>query len=193
MSAPKQIQGLRQEALGTTASTFTAASMKDFMSKRTISMIVAAAENGVIGKDGDMPWKLSADLKNFKRITMGSTMIMGRKTWDSIGRLLPGRTTVIVTRQSDFQVEGAIVANSLESALSATDEASLFIVGGAEIYQLALPFVSRIFLTRIHENIHGDTVMPEINFDQWKKVDSVSHPADEKNSHDFTFEVWEKR
>ena len=162
------------------------------MSEKLLSMIVAAAENGVIGKDGDMPWRLSADLKNFKQITMGSTIIMGRKTWDSIQRLLPGRTTVIITRKTDFQVTGAIVVGSLEAALSATEDKSPFVVGGAEIYRLALPHVSRIYLTRVHAVIEGDTVMPEIDFDQWNRLEAVSHSADEKNSHDYSFEIYEK-
>lgn len=162
------------------------------MIDRTVSMIVAVAENGVIGNEGDMPWRLPADLKNFKRITMGGTIIMGRKTWDSIGRLLPGRTTVIVTRQQDFAVEGAIVVNSFEEALSATGDQSVFVVGGAEIYRLAIAHVSRIYLTRVHAEIEGDTVMPEIDFSQWSKSGSQAHSADEKNSHDFTFEIWDR-
>lgn len=161
------------------------------MANKSVSMIVAASENGVIGKDGDMPWRLSADLKNFKKITTGHTIIMGRKTWDSIQRLLPGRTTVIVTRRQDFEVDGAIVVNSLEEALLATDDDSPFVVGGAEIYRLVLPQVSRIYLTRVHAEIDGDTFLPEIDFGQWKKVESDFHKADEKNSQDYTFEIWE--
>ncbi len=160
--------------------------------KKNVSMIVAAAENGVIGKDGDMPWRLSADLKNFKAITSGHTIIMGRKTWDSIQRLLPGRTTVIVTRQSDFNVDGAIVVGSLEDALSATEDESPFVVGGAEIYRLAMPHVSRIYLTRVHADIEGDTVMPEIDFNLWQQLESTSFTSDEKNSHDYSFEIYEK-
>ena len=150
--------------------------------KKNVSMIVAAAENGVIGKDGDMPWRLSADLKNFKAITSGHTIIMGRKTWDSIQRLLPGRTTVIVTRQSDFNVDGAIVVGSLEDALSATEDESPFVVGGAEIYRLAMPHVSRIYLTRVHADIEGDTVMPEIDFNLWQQLESTSFTSDDKLS-----------
>jgi dihydrofolate reductase len=159
--------------------------------EKTISMIVAASENGVIGKDGDMPWRLSADLKNFKKITSGHTIVMGRKTWDSIQRLLPGRTTVIVTRRENFEVEGAIVVNSLDAALSATEDNDPFIVGGAEIYRLGLSRVSRIYLTRVHAEIDGDTFLPKIDFSRWKKVESEFHKADEKNSQDYTFEVWE--
>ena len=155
-------------------------------------MIVAAADNGVIGKDGDMPWRLSADLKNFKAITSGHTIIMGRKTWDSIERLLPGRTTVIVTRQEEFYVDGAIIVGGIDAAIAATSDPSPFIVGGAEIYRLALPKVTRIFLTRVHAEIEGDTLMPEIDFSQWEKVESLRHHADEKNSHDYSFEVYER-
>lgn len=161
------------------------------MTSKTISMIVAASENGVIGKDGDMPWKLSADLRHFKRITTGHTIIMGRKTWESINRLLPGRSTVIVTRQTDYQVDGAIVVDSLEGALSATDDSEPFIVGGSEIYRLALPLVSKIYLTRVHATVDGDTLLPEIDFNNWNKVDSVPHLADDKNLYDCTFETWE--
>ena len=162
------------------------------MNDKQISMIVAAAENGVIGKDGDMPWRLSADLKNFKKITLGHAIIMGRKTWDSIQRLLPGRTTVIITRQPEFHVEGAIIVDSLEAALSATEDSFPFVVGGAEIYKLALPQVSRIYLTRVHAEIEGDTVMPEVDFSRWEQLESSPHLADDRNSHDYTFEIWER-
>ena len=107
------------------------------MSDPEISIIVAVSENGVIGKDGDMPWRLRSDLQRFKKLTMGHTIIMGRKTWDSIGRLLPGRTTVILTRQSGFEVDGAVVVQSMEQALAATDDRQPFVIGGAEIYRLA--------------------------------------------------------
>jgi len=138
------------------------------LSDKTISMIVAASENGVIGKDGDMPWRLSADLRHFKRITTGHTIIMGRKTWESINR-------------------------SLEAAIAATDDPHPFIVGGSEIYRLALPSVSKIYLTRVHAQVDGDTLLPEIDFGDWEKVDSESHQADEKNQYDCTFETWEIR
>lgn len=166
--------------------------MSDFKNEaskneKNVSMIVAASENNVIGRDGDMPWRLSADLKHFKALTLGHTIIMGRKTWESIGRLLPGRTTVIVTRQADFQVAGAIVVNSFAASLAATEDDEPFVVGGAEIYQLALPQVSKIFLTRVHATIEGDTRMPEIDFDQWEKLSESRHPADTKNSQDYSF------
>ena len=116
-----------------------------------------------------------------------------RKTWDSIQRLLPGRTTVIVTRQSNFNVDGAIVVGSLEDALSATEDESPFVVGGAEIYRLAMPHVSRIYLTRVHADIEGDTVMPDIDFNLWQQLESTSCTSDEKNSHDYSFEIYENQ
>ena len=163
------------------------------MSDRRVSMIVAASENRVIGNEGGMPWRLSADLQFFKRITTGHTIIMGRKTWESINRLLPGRTTVIVTRQTDYQVEGAVVVDSLTAALTATGDESPFVVGGAEIYRIALPQISRIYLTRVHATLEGDTFLPEIDFSKWELVDSQSHRADKKNVFDYTFETWDLR
>ena len=146
-----------------------------------LAMIVAAAENDVIGINGDLPWQLSADLRRFKRLTMGHHIIMGRKTFDSIGRLLPGRTTVIVTRQSDFECDGALIANSIEEAIALCGEDDLpFVTGGAEIYRLAIPFVSEIHLTRVHTEIDGDTDLPEIAWDDWTLVEEIGFQKDEK-------------
>lgn len=162
-------------------------------------MIVAASENDVIGVDGDLPWRLSADLKRFKKLTMGHHIIMGRKTFDSIGRLLPGRTTVIVTRQKNFEFEGARIANSIEKAIEICciendgqiDECP-FITGGAEIYRFALPMVTEIQLTRVHTEIEGDTLLPEIGWSQWNQISQTRHEADEKNSFDYSFEVYQR-
>lgn len=156
-----------------------------------LAMIVAASENDVIGVNEDLPWQLSADLKNFKKLTMGHHIIMGRKTFDSIGRLLPGRTTVIVSRQPDYQFEGAKVAHSLESAIEMCDNDELpFVTGGAEIYRLALPHVTQLHITRVHTTIDGDTRLPEIDWTKWKKTDSQSYGKDEKNEFDITFETY---
>ena len=156
-------------------------------------MIVAASENNVIGNKDDLPWRLSADLKRFKKLTMGHHIIMGRKTFDSIGRLLPGRTTVIITRKNDYQFEGAKVANSLESAIEiCRDDPTPFVTGGAEIYRIAIPLVSHLHLTRVHTQIEGDTFLPEINWEQWTLINSESHSADEKNEFDITFESYER-
>lgn len=147
-----------------------------------LAMIVAASTNDVIGVDGDLPWHISADLKRFKSLTMGHHLIMGRKTFDSIGRCLPGRTTIIVTRQSDYAFDGAQVAHSIESALEiAAEDALPFVVGGAEIYALAMPLVSEIYLTRVHQKIAGDTFLPPIDWDQWKLEKSEPGKTAPKN------------
>lgn len=155
---------------------------------KQLAMIVAASDNGVIGVEGDLPWRLSADLKQFKRITMGHAIIMGRKTFESIGRLLPGRTTIIVTRNQAYQFDGAQIAHSLESAieLCSADEKP-FLVGGAEIYRLGLPLVNEIFLTRVHSTTDGDTFLPTIDWDQWDLEEVERHEADEKNEVPFSF------
>lgn len=151
-------------------------------------MIVAASENDLIGKQGELPWSLSADLRRFKRLTMGHTIIMGRKTFESIGRLLPGRNTVIITRNPDYQFEGAHVVASLESALAIpTQKDSVFLIGGAEIYRLALPQVDEIQLTRVHVQLEGDTYLPTISWDDWELLSDENHPADDKNAYPYSF------
>ncbi|MGI9517101.1 MAG: dihydrofolate reductase [Pirellulaceae bacterium] len=158
-----------------------------------VSLIVAMSENGVIGRDGDMPWRLSDDLRRFKRITMGHHLIMGRKTFDSIGRLLPGRTTIIMTRNVDYQVEGALIARDFASALAlAAGDDEVFVVGGGEIYRTALPAVQRIYLTRVHTTLEGDTTFPEIDWDNWQRVSRESHSCDDRNNYDYTFEVYDR-
>lgn len=159
-----------------------------------LALIVAASENDIIGIDGDLPWRLSADLKRFKQLTMGHHIIMGRKTFDSIGRLLPGRHTVIVTRQNDFEFEGAKVVHSIDDAIDACfGDDCPFVTGGAEIYRLALPRVSEIHLTRVHTEIAGDTTLPPIDWACWERVDGHRHDADEKNNFDYSFETYRRR
>jgi len=154
-----------------------------------LAMIVAASTNNVIGVDGDLPWHISADLKRFKKLTMGHHLIMGRKTFESIGRCLPGRTTVIITRQPDFTFEGAKIANSIESAIElAGDDPSPFIIGGAEIYAIAMPHVSKIYLTRVHQEVAGDTFLPEIDWNQWELTKSHQSEPNTPATPDFTFE-----
>ncbi len=150
--------------------------------------MVAASENNVIGRSGGMPWKMSADLKRFKAITMGHHLIMGRKTLESIGRILPGRTTIVVTRQTGFQFPGAVVADSVASVeqLTGHDESPM-VVGGGEIYRLFWPLVSELFLTRIHTVLDGDTTMPEIDWSQWTCEEKTTHPAGERNEFAATF------
>lgn len=158
-----------------------------------LAMIVAASENDVIGKEGGLPWRLSADLKRFKKLTMGHHIIMGRKTFDSIGVLLPGRHTVIVTRQTDFQFEGATVVHSIDAAIDhATEKGDQlpFIVGGAEIYRQAMSRVTEIYLTRVHATIEGDTLLPPSDGPGWEQVENERHPADDRNEFDYSFERW---
>lgn len=136
-----------------------------------ISIIVAIAENNVIGINNQLIWHLPNDLKRFKEITMGHHMIMGRKTWESIGRALPGRTTIVVTRNKDFKPQGALVAHSLEDALEmAKADNEIFVVGGGELYRQALPLANKFYLTRVHQSYEGDTFFPEIDMNQWVEV-----------------------
>ncbi len=158
-----------------------------------ISIIVAISENGIIGREMDLPWHISADLKRFKALTMGHHIVMGRKTYESIGRLLPGRTTVIITRQSDYQIPGAIVVNSVEQALAvAADDLETFIVGGSQIYNLALPLVDTLYITRVHADVEGDTRLDAIDWSAWKCESSERHSADEKNDHEYSFEIYRR-
>lgn len=163
-----------------------------------ISIIVAVAENSVIGRGGQLPWKLSADLQRFKRLTMGHTIIMGRRTWESIGRPLPGRRTVIVSRQPNYRVDEAavLVASSLEQALKVAEESNddeAFIVGGAELYRLTLAQADRLYVTRVATSADGDIFFPGVDWSRWNLIDTSRHDADEKNEYAATFEVYERR
>ncbi len=162
----------------------------------TVSLIVAVSENGVIGRDGGLPWHLPRDLRHFKATTMGHHLIIGRRTWDEVGKPLPGRTMVVVTRSLRFEAAGATVVHSLDDALEvARNDEEPFIGGGAHIYRMALArgLVERLYLTRVHAEVEGDTFLPEIDFDDWQLVSSEHHEADEKNEFACTFEVWECR
>jgi dihydrofolate reductase len=158
-----------------------------------ISLIVAISENNVIGHRGGLPWHLSADLKRFKRLTMGHHLIMGRKTFESIGRLLPGRTTVVLTRNADYRVEGAVVAGDFESVIArvpADDEA--FVIGGQEVYRLALPHVTRMYVTAVHAAVEGDTHFPDVRWDDWALIEDERFAADERNDYDCSFRIFER-
>ncbi len=156
-----------------------------------VSLIVAMSENRVIGRDGGMPWRLSADLRRFRTLTMGHTIVMGRRTWESIGRLLPGRKTVIISRNPAYIVEGAATVDNLNDALrTAAGDSEVFVVGGGEIYRLAIPIANRIYITRVLSQIDGDTTFPEVNWLEWTRIESEAHSANEKNNHDFVFETW---
>lgn len=157
-----------------------------------VSMIVAMDENRGIGKDNRIPWHLPTDLKRFKRLTMGHHIIMGRKTYQSIGKLLPGRKTILLTRNPNVQVQDCIVAHSIEEALSIaanSGEVEVFIIGGGEIYRQSIPFVDRIYLTLVHASFEVDTYFPVLNPDQWEELESVYYPAKEPDSHSYTFKL----
>ena len=151
-----------------------------------ISIIVAASTNNVIGKDGGLPWRLPEDLKRFKEITMGKPMIMGRATWESIGRALPGRQNIVMTRQSDFVATGCDVVATIQEALAiAGDAAEVMIIGGGNLYQQFLPQTDRIYFTRILSSIEGDTYFPELNDCEWKVVADERFPAGPEREHAF--------
>ncbi|MEE4196449.1 MAG: dihydrofolate reductase [Bacteroidales bacterium] len=159
-----------------------------------LSIIVAVAENNVIGKDNRLIWHLPRDLKHFKETTTGHYIIMGRKTFESNGRPLPNRTNVIISRAKDYHAEGCIVVHSLEEALrKAQDDSEAFIIGGGKIYELALPLVDRIYLTKIHHSFEGDTFFPEINRDEWELIDQRYFEADEKNKYPFSILVLDRK
>jgi dihydrofolate reductase len=139
-------------------------------SRPRVSLIAAVAANGVIGRDGALPWHLPEDLKRFKALTLGHHIVMGRKTYESIGRLLPGRTTVIVTRRHDYAVPGAIVAASLAEAIArCAEDDEVFVIGGAQIYQAALPLADRLYLTEVKAAVDGDTCFPAFDRRQWRE------------------------
>ena len=153
-----------------------------------VSIIVAMAANGVIGRDNQLPWHLPADLRHFKQTTMGKPILMGRKTWESIGRPLPGRLNIVITRDSTYSAAGCEVVNSIDAAITAAGERDeVMVIGGAELYRQVLPYTDTIYLTRIHEAFEGDTRFPEIRNTEWHQVERVDHEADEKNSHDYSF------
>jgi dihydrofolate reductase len=163
-----------------------------------ISLIVAVAENGVIGRNNDLPWHLPKDMKYFRDTTMGHCVIMGRKNYDSIPlkyRPLEGRTNIIVTRQKDFKAEGCIVVNSVEDALEVArkkNEAEVFVIGGAEIFKHTTDIADKIYYTRIYNSFEGDVYFPELDLSKWKLVSKKDVSADEKNKFPFSFCVYEK-
>jgi len=163
--------------------------------KPLVSQIVAMARDGVIGRDNAMPWHLPDDLKRFKSLTMGKPMLMGRKTFDSIGKPLPGRTSVVMTRDPAWQAPpGVIVVRSLDEAFRKVGSVpELAVIGGAEIFRLTLPITDRIHLTRIHANIPGDIVFPPLDVSEWRETERVEHPVDTRHAHTMTFSTLERR
>ena len=158
-----------------------------------LSIIVAMARNGVIGARGSIPWHLPDELKRFRNITMGHHIIMGRKTWESIGRPLSGRTSVVVTRQAGYSAPGAIVAHSLDNAIEACrGDEEIFVIGGAELYAQALPHADRIYLTVVDADIEGDTWMPELDARRWREIASQSFTAVERHTYPYRCSILER-
>jgi dihydrofolate reductase len=160
-----------------------------------VTLVVAVADNGIIGAQGGMPWHLPADLSHFKQVTLGKPVLMGRLTWDSIGRPLPGRRNLVLTSDPEWQAEGAQRVSSLDQALALAEAGGaqeLMVIGGAAVYHLALPRAQRIYLTRVHAAPEGDTRFPDLDPDQWEEVAQRERLADERNAHDLTFVVLER-
>lgn len=156
-----------------------------------ISIIVAVSENGVIGADGQLPWKLSDDLRRFKAVTMGKPIVMGRKTWESIGRPLPGRRNIVITRQAGFEAAGCDVVASAEEAIAAAGEVDeIMVIGGSQVYDLFLPMADRVYLTLVHADVDGDAFFAALDGNEWRLVSDEPHAADERNDHDVAFRLY---
>lgn len=159
-----------------------------------LSMIVAHAADRVIGKDNDMPWHLPADLAYFKKTTLGKPIIMGRKTYESIGRPLPGRKNIVISRDSEYRVEGVEVVSSVDAALALVENVEeVMVIGGGAIYQHCLPAAQRLYITHIDANIEGDTFFPEYDLNVWEKMSNESRAADEKNQYQLDFAVYQRK
>ena len=164
-----------------------------------LALICAMSENRVIGRDNGLPWHLSEDLKYFRRTTMGNCMIMGRNTWESIGRALSGRTSIVITSNSEYQAEGAEVVGSLRQAIERAEAVSkeagsteAFVIGGAVLYQSALPLADTLHLTRVHAQVEGDTTLHEFDESNWKEISREQYQHDESNQYDYSICVLQR-
>ena len=161
-----------------------------------ISLIVAVSENNVIGRDNALPWDLPDDLMFFRRKTDGHTVIMGRRNYESIGRALPNRRNIVVSRQAGLNIVGCEVVSSVEEAIERakeTEKREAFVIGGGEIYRLTLPFADRVYLTRVHTKVQGDVAFPELPEEEWEEVERVEHAADGLHAHAFTFLTYDRK
>jgi dihydrofolate reductase len=167
----------------------------------SVSLIAAVSENNVIGHKGRLPWHLPDDLQRFRKLTGGKTVIMGRKTYESLGQPLPNRRNIIVTRQEGYRAEGCEVVHSLEEALRKASAPSpqtpgmeeVFVIGGAELYRQALALAHRLYLTRVHAQVEGEVFFPEVDWLQWREVAREGHPADRRHPYPFTFLEYERQ
>lgn len=164
-----------------------------------LALICAMSENRVIGRDNGLPWHLSEDLKYFRRTTMGNCMIMGRNTWESIGRALPGRTSIVITSNAEYHAEGAEVVGSLQQAIERaeavskeTNSTQAFVIGGAVLYQAALPLADTLYLTRVHAQVEGDTILHEFDESNWKEISREQYQHDESNQYDYSICVMQR-
>ncbi|MEM8984613.1 MAG: dihydrofolate reductase [Pseudomonadota bacterium] len=162
-----------------------------------ISLVVAVADNGVIGRDNQLPWHIPADLRHFKRVTMGKPIVMGRKTFESIGRPLPGRHNIVLTRQNEWTADGVSVVASLDEALAVanadnTKDTECMIIGGATLYAAALPIATTLYLTQVHASVSGDTYFPPLATDDWQELERTTHRADDAD-YSFSFVTLERR
>lgn len=158
----------------------------------TLTLVVAYSENRVIGRDNALPWKLPGDLAHFKRTTLGCPIIMGRKTWESLGRPLPGRTNIVVSRNAQYVASGAVVVSDLQAAIAACGEvASAYVIGGAQIYEQAIPLAHRVIATEVHAHVEGDAFFPALATAQWQECARDPQPAE--NGYAYDFVVYERR
>ena len=164
-----------------------------------LSIIVAVSENGVIGSDNTLPWHLPEDLRYFRRVTMGKPILMGRKTFESIGRPLPGRTNIVITRNPAYAMEGVRRVDSLAEGLSLAEQIALpggvdeiVVIGGAQIYALAMPRADRLYITRVHANVEGDTLLPPVDWTQWRETSREHHAASGENPYDYSFVTFDR-
>lgn len=163
-----------------------------------ISVIVAVADNGVIGRNNALPWRLPEDLRYFKRVTMGKPIVMGRKTFESIGRPLPGRTNIVISRDPGFAAAGVEVAASLDAALQLAaaagggDDIEVVVIGGAEIYRLAIPRADRLYVTEVHAEPDGDALLPPVAWEHWVELRREDHAGAGENQCDYSFVVYER-
>ncbi|HPK06008.1 MAG TPA: dihydrofolate reductase [Bacteroidales bacterium] len=156
-----------------------------------LSIIAAVSDNNIIGNNNKLPWHLPADLKYFKNTTMGHALIMGRKTFESFGKPLKGRHSIVITRQKKWSYEGVEVAHSLDEAIAKTDnQKEVFVIGGAEIYKQALPLCNKMYLTIVHHNFDGDTSFPPVDFSEWKLEKDEKHLQDDKNPYPYSFRTY---
>lgn len=159
-----------------------------------LTMIAAAAKNDALGKDNDLIWHISEDLKRFKRLTSGHAIIMGRKTFESMPKALPNRTNIVLTNKKDYQPEGAIVVHTIEDALNLVkDDTQPFIIGGGEIYRLFMPYCDRIELTRVHHNFEADVLFPKIDLNQWKEIARENIDATKEQPYHYSYITFEKK